>query len=169
MGWSKFVSYDEWQGLGSQGRRDATKILTIATAHVEYESEKRHYAHVDCPATRLREEHDHGAAQMDGAIVASRRSTARCRRRRAHPPGSQVNVQRLVVYLNKVDLVDDPELLDLVEMEIPHLLKHLSSSPATRRHHPRSAIKALRGEAPQGNDRSSSSCRRWTPTSRACR
>src|SRR5205085_2015993 len=120
-GWSKFIPYDEVaKASASQGRRDATKILTIATSHVEYESKKRHYAHVDCPGhADYVKNMITGAAQMDGAILVVSAVDGPMPQTREHVLlASQVNVQRIVVFLNKVDLVDDPELLDLVEMEI---------------------------------------------------
>src|SRR5438067_1282737 len=125
-GWSKFVPYDEVaKASAAQGRRDATKILTIATSHVEYESSKRHYAHVDCPGhADYVKNMITGAAQMDGAILVVSAVDGPMPQTREHVLlASQVNVQRIVVFLNKVDLVDDPELLDLVEMEIRDLLK----------------------------------------------
>jgi elongation factor Tu len=149
QGWSKFVPYDEVaKASASQGRRDATKILTIATAHVEYESEKRHYAHVDCPGhADYVKNMITGAAQMDGAIVVVSAVDGPMPQTREHILlASQVNVQHLIVYLNKVDLVDDAELLDLVEMEIRDLLKHYKfpgdETPIIRG----SAIKALKGD-----------------------
>jgi len=125
-GWSKFVPYDEVaKASAAQGRRDPTKILTIATSHVEYESSKRHYAHVDCPGhADYVKNMITGAAQMDGAILVVSAVDGPMPQTREHVLlASQVNVQRIVVFLNKVDLVDDPELLDLVEMEIRDLLK----------------------------------------------
>ncbi|HTO98932.1 MAG TPA: elongation factor Tu [Myxococcales bacterium] len=148
-GWSKFVSYDEVaKASASQGRRDATKILTIATSHVEYESAKRHYAHVDCPGhADYVKNMITGAAQMDGAILVVSAVDGPMPQTREHVLlASQVNVQRIVVYLNKVDLVDDPELLDLVEMEIRDLLKQYKfpgdETPIVRG----AAIKALQGD-----------------------
>jgi elongation factor Tu len=148
-GWSKFVSYDEVaKASASQGRRDATKILTIATSHVEYESSKRHYAHVDCPGhADYVKNMITGAAQMDGAILVVSAVDGPMPQTREHVLlASQVNVQRIVVYLNKVDLVDDPELLDLVEMEIRDLLKQYKfpgdETPIVRG----AAIKALQGD-----------------------
>ena len=148
-GWSKFVSYDEVaKASASQGRRDATKILTIATSHVEYESKKRHYAHVDCPGhADYVKNMITGAAQMDGAILVVSAVDGPMPQTREHVLlASQVNVQRIVVYLNKVDLVDDPELLDLVEMEIRDLLKQYKfpgdETPIIRG----AAIKALQGD-----------------------
>ncbi len=106
------------------GRRDPTKILTIATAHVEYQTEKRHYAHVDCPGhADYVKNMITGAAQMDGAILVVSAADGPMPQTREHVLlARQVNVPALVVFLNKVDLVDDPELLDLVEMEIRELL-----------------------------------------------
>ena len=126
QGWSKFVPYDEVaKASASQGRRDATKILTIATSHVEYESAKRHYAHVDCPGhADYVKNMITGAAQMDGAILVVSAVDGPMPQTREHVLlASQVNVKHVVVFLNKVDLVEDTELLDLVEMEIRDLLK----------------------------------------------
>jgi elongation factor Tu len=124
-GWAKFVSYDEVaKASESQGRRDATKILTIATSHVEYNSEKRHYAHVDCPGhADYVKNMITGAAQMDGAILVVSAVDGPMPQTREHILlARQVNVPSIVVFLNKVDLVDDPELLDLVELEVRELL-----------------------------------------------
>jgi elongation factor Tu len=148
-GWSKFVSYDEVaKASASQGRRDATKILTIATSHVEYESKKRHYAHVDCPGhADYVKNMITGAAQMDGAILVVSAVDGPMPQTREHVLlASQVNVQKIVVFLNKVDLVDDAELLDLVEMEIRDLLKQYKfpgdETPIIRG----AAFKALQGD-----------------------
>src|SRR6266480_1207893 len=107
-GLATYVSYDEVaKASAAQGRRDATKILTIATAHVEYSTEQRHYAHVDCPGhADYVKNMITGAAQMDGAILVV----------------SAVDGPAIVVFLNKCDLVDDAELLDLVELEVRELL-----------------------------------------------
>jgi len=124
-GLAKFKAYDEIaKASESQGRRDPTKILTIATAHVEYESEKRHYAHVDCPGhADYVKNMITGAAQMDGAILVVSAADGPMPQTKEHVLlARQVNVPRIVVFLNKVDLVDDPELLDLVEMEVRELL-----------------------------------------------
>jgi len=124
-GLSKFRSYDDIaKASESQGRRDATKILTIATAHVEYESENRHYAHVDCPGhADYVKNMITGAAQMDGAILVVSAADGPMPQTREHVLlARQVNVPQLVVFLNKVDLVDDEELLDLVELEVRELL-----------------------------------------------
>jgi elongation factor Tu len=124
-GLSTYVKYDEVaKASESQGRRDATKILTIATSHVEYSSEKRHYAHVDCPGhADYVKNMITGAAQMDGAILVVSASDGPMPQTREHILlARQVGVPAVLVYLNKVDTVDDPELLDLVELEIRELL-----------------------------------------------
>jgi elongation factor Tu len=124
-GFSKFKSYDDIaKASESQGRRDPTKILTISTAHVEYESETRHYAHVDCPGhADYVKNMITGAAQMDGAILVVSAYDGPMPQTREHILlARQVNVPKIVVFLNKVDLVDDPELIELVEMEIRDLL-----------------------------------------------
>jgi elongation factor Tu len=125
-GWgTKYVSYDEVaKASESQGRRDATKILTIATSHVEYETDKRHYAHVDCPGhADYVKNMITGAAQMDGAILVVSAVDGPMPQTREHILlARQVNVPSIVVFLNKCDLVDDAELLDLVELEVRELL-----------------------------------------------
>ncbi len=124
-GLSKFKSYDEIaKASEAHGRRDETKILTIATAHVEYVTENRHYAHVDCPGhADYVKNMITGAAQMDGAILVVSAYDGPMPQTREHILlARQVNVPCIIVFLNKVDLVDDPELLDLVEMEIRDLL-----------------------------------------------
>lgn len=105
--------------------RDESKILTIAVAHVEYESEKRHYAHVDCPGhADYIKNMITGAAQMDGAILVVSAVDGPMPQTREHILlARQVGVPAIVVFLNKVDAVDDPELLDLVELEVRELLK----------------------------------------------
>src|SRR6187455_3358466 len=104
--------------------RDETKTVTIAVAHVEYETEARHYAHVDCPGhADYIKNMITGAAQMDGAILVVSAAYGPMPQTREHILlASQVGVPAIVVFLNKVDLVDDPELLDLVEMEVRDLL-----------------------------------------------
>ena len=124
-GLAKYKSYDAIaKASESQGRRDPTKILTIATAHVEYESEIRHYAHVDCPGhADYVKNMITGAAQMDGAILVVSAADGPMPQTREHVLlARQVNVPQLVVFMNKADLVDDPELLELVEMEVRELL-----------------------------------------------
>lgn len=124
-GMSNFISYDQVaKASESQGRRDPTKILTIATSHVEYSSDKRHYAHVDCPGhADYVKNMITGAAQMDGAILVVSAADGAMPQTREHILlARQVGVPAIVVFLNKVDTVDDPELLDLVELEIRELL-----------------------------------------------
>jgi len=124
-GLGTYKSYDEIAKASEKdGRRDATKILTIATAHVEYETDKRHYAHIDCPGhADYVKNMITGAAQMDGAILVVSAADGPMPQTREHVLlARQVNVPALVVFLNKTDLVDDPELLDLVEMEVRELL-----------------------------------------------
>ncbi len=124
-GMANFVGYDQVaKASESQGRRDPTKILTIAISHVEYESPNRHYAHVDCPGhADYVKNMITGAAQMDGAILVVSASDGPMPQTREHILlARQVGVPAIVVFLNKVDTVDDPELLDLVDMEIRELL-----------------------------------------------
>ncbi|MDR1270719.1 MAG: elongation factor Tu [Planctomycetaceae bacterium] len=104
--------------------RDATKTVTIAVAHVEYETEKRHYAHIDCPGhADFIKNMITGAAQMDGAILVVAADAGTMPQTREHVLlARQVNVPKLVVFLNKIDLLDDPDLLELVELEIRELL-----------------------------------------------
>ncbi len=104
--------------------RDATKTVTIAVSHVEYETEKRHYAHVDCPGhADFVKNMITGAAQMDGAILVVSAADGPMPQTREHILlARQVGVPKLVVFLNKVDLLEDKELLDLVEMEIRELM-----------------------------------------------
>ena len=106
--------------------RDATKTVTIAVAHVEYETDKRHYAHIDCPGhADFIKNMITGAAQMDGAILVVSAADGPMPQTREHVLlARQVNVPALVVFLNKIDLVDDPELLELVELELRELLTH---------------------------------------------
>jgi elongation factor Tu len=119
------ISYDEVaKASESQGRRNDMKILTIATSHVEYESENRHYAHVDCPGhADYIKNMITGAAQMDGAILVVGADDGPMPQTREHILlARQVGVPVIVVFLNKVDLVDDPELIELVELEVRELL-----------------------------------------------
>jgi elongation factor Tu len=104
--------------------RDASKIVTISVAHVEYESDKRHYAHVDCPGhADFVKNMITGAAQMDGAILVVSAADGPMPQTREHILlARQVGVPKIVVFLNKVDLIDDKDLLDLVEEEIRDLL-----------------------------------------------
>jgi elongation factor Tu len=148
-GLADFVTYDQVaKASESQGRRDATKILTIATAHVEYSTEKRHYAHVDCPGhADYVKNMITGAAQMDGAILVVSAVDGPMPQTREHILlARQVNVPYIVVFLNKCDAVDDPELLDLVELEVRELLSQYEfpgdQIPVIRG----SALKALQGD-----------------------
>ncbi|MCZ6574633.1 MAG: elongation factor Tu [Planctomycetota bacterium] len=104
--------------------RDETKVVTIAVAHVEYQTENRHYAHVDCPGhADYVKNMITGAAQMDGAILVVDASDGPMPQTREHILlARQVGVPSMVVFLNKIDLVDDPELLELVELEVRELL-----------------------------------------------
>ncbi|MBL7686142.1 MAG: elongation factor Tu, partial [Deltaproteobacteria bacterium] len=125
LGMSKFVPYDEVaKASESQGRRDPTKILTIATSHVEYETNNRHYAHVDCPGhADYVKNMITGAAQMDGAILVVSAVDGPMPQTREHILlARQVGVPYIVVFINKVDLVEDKELVDLVELEVRELL-----------------------------------------------
>ncbi len=148
-GWAKFIPYDEVaKASESQGRRDATKILTIATSHVEYATPNRHYAHVDCPGhADYIKNMITGAAQMDGAILVVSAVDGPMPQTREHVLlAKQVNVPYMVVALNKVDAVDDPELVDLVELEVRELLSSYgfpgNDIPVVRI----SALKALQGD-----------------------
>ncbi len=128
--------------------RDETKTVTIAVAHVEYQSQKRHYAHVDCPGhADYVKNMITGAAQMDGAILVVSAADGPMPQTREHILlARQVGVPAIVVALNKVDLVDDPELLDLVELEVRELLSSYQfpgdTCPVVRV----SAFKALNGD-----------------------
>jgi elongation factor Tu len=104
--------------------RDETKVVTISVAHVEYESDKRHYAHVDCPGhADFVKNMITGAAQMDGAILVVSAADGPMPQTREHILlARQVGVPSIVVFLNKCDLIDDEELLELVEMEVRELL-----------------------------------------------
>src|SRR5213595_3935849 len=151
-GLATYVTYDQVaKASESQGRRDATKILTIATSHVEYATANRHYAHVDCPGhADYVKNMITGAAQMDGAILVVSAVDGPMPQTREHILlARQVNVPAIVVFLNKCDLVDDAELLDLVELEVRELLKTYGfpgdDIPVVRI----SALKALQGD-PEG-------------------
>jgi elongation factor Tu len=131
---SKYVPYDEVaKASEKQGRRDPTKILTIATSHVEYESKMRHYAHIDCPGhADYIKNMITGAAQMDGSILVVSALDSVMPQTREHVLlAKQVEVPYIVVFMNKCDKVEDPELLDLVEMEIRDLLAKYEFSPDT--------------------------------------
>ena len=119
-GMGSFVAFDEIDKAPEERERG----ITIATAHVEYETENRHYAHVDCPGhADYVKNMITGAAQMDGAILVVSAADGPMPQTREHILlARQVNVPYIVVYLNKVDMVDDPELLELVELEVRELL-----------------------------------------------
>src|SRR5512136_3112168 len=124
-GQAHFVSYDEVaKASEKQGRRDSSKILTIAISHVEYETDKRHYAHIDCPGhADYVKNMITGAAQMDGAILVVSAPDGPMPQTREHILlARQVEVPAIVVFLNKVDLMEDPELLELVELELREIL-----------------------------------------------
>ncbi len=139
-GWADFRAFDQIDNAPEERARG----ITIAIAHVEYETEKRHYAHVDCPGHR-----DYiknmitGAAQMDGAILVVAAPDGPMPQTREHVLlARQVEVPAMVVFLNKVDMMDDPELLELVEMELAELLESYgfpADTPIVRG----SALKAL--------------------------
>jgi len=123
-GMASFKSYADIAKGGTV--RDETKTVTIAVSHVEYETDKRHYAHIDCPGhADFIKNMITGAAQMDGAILVVSAADGPMPQTREHILlARQVGVPALVVFLNKCDLVDDPELLELVEMELRELLTH---------------------------------------------
>jgi elongation factor Tu len=143
-GKAKFVAYDQIDKAPEERARG----ITIATAHVEYETDKRHYAHVDCPGhADYVKNMITGAAQMDGAILVVSAADGPMPQTREHVLlARQVNVPHMVVFMNKVDMVDDPELLDLVELEVRELLSSYEfpgdDTPIIRG----SALKALEGE-----------------------
>jgi len=123
-GLANFKSYADIAKGGTV--RDETKTVTISVSHVEYETAKRHYAHIDCPGhADFIKNMITGAAQMDGAILVVSAADGPMPQTREHILlARQVGVPRIVVFLNKIDLVDDAELLDLVELEMRELLTH---------------------------------------------
>src|SRR5436305_9453456 len=139
-----FMAYDQIDKAPEEKARG----ITISTAHVEYQSKNRHYAHVDCPGhADYVKNMITGAAQMDGAILVVSAADGPMPQTREHIRlARQVGVPYIVVFLNKVDVVDDPELLDLVELEVRELLTKYQfpgdNCPVIRG----SAIKALNGE-----------------------
>jgi elongation factor Tu len=143
-GKAKFVAYDQIDKAPEERARG----ITIATAHVEYETDKRHYAHVDCPGhADYVKNMITGAAQMDGAILVVSAADGPMPQTREHVLlARQVNVPFMVVFMNKTDMVDDPELLDLVELEVRELLSSYEfpgdEIPIVRG----SALKAMEGE-----------------------
>jgi elongation factor Tu len=128
--------------------RDASKIVTIAVSHVEYESASRHYAHVDCPGhADYIKNMITGAAQMDGAILVVSALDGPMPQTKEHVLlARQVGVPQIVVALNKTDAVEDPDLLDLVEMEVRELLSKYNFPGETAKVVRVSALKALQGE-----------------------
>ncbi len=144
---AKAISYADIAKGGTV--RDETKTVTIAAAHVEYESPKRHYAHVDCPGhADYIKNMITGAAQMDGAILVVSALDSVMPQTREHVLlARQVGLNQIVVFLNKCDAVDDPEMLDLVEMEVRELLSKQKfdgdNAPVIRG----AALPALNGEA----------------------
>ncbi len=149
-GHGKFVSYDEIDKAPEEKERG----ITISTAHVEYETEKRHYAHVDCPGhADYIKNMITGAAQMDGAILVVAATDGPMPQTREHILlARQVGVPHLVVFLNKCDQVDDEELLELVDMEVRELLTSYGypgdDTPIVRG----SALKALECDSPDAPD-----------------
>ena len=145
QGLAKKMDYDQIDGAPEEKARG----ITINTCHVEYETKKRHYAHVDCPGhADYVKNMITGAAQMDGAILVIAATDGPMAQTREHILLSrQVGVPKLIVFLNKCDMVDDPELLDLVEMEVRDLLNEYGfpgdDTPIIRG----SALKALEGDA----------------------
>src|SRR5580693_7639787 len=145
-GLASFKSYADIAKGGTV--RDETKTVTIAVSHVEYESDKRHYAHIDCPGhADFIKNMITGAAQMDGAILVVSAVDGPMPQTREHILlARQVGVPALVVFLNKCDVADDPELVDLVEIELRDLLSKYQfdgdNAPVVRG----AAIRALRGE-----------------------
>ena len=143
-GMAKAEAYDEIDGAPEEKERG----ITINTAHVEYQTEKRHYAHVDCPGhADYVKNMITGAAQMDGAILVVAASDGPMPQTREHILlARQVGVPYIVVFLNKCDMVDDEELIDLVEMEVRELLNEYGfdgdETPIIRG----SALKALEGD-----------------------
>jgi elongation factor Tu len=142
---ASFVSYDNIDKAPEERERG----ITIATAHVEYQTEKRHYAHVDCPGhADYIKNMITGAAQMDGAILVVSAADGPMPQTREHILlARQVGVPYIVVYMNKVDMVDDPELLELVELEVRELLSKYQfpgdKTPIVKG----SALKALQSES----------------------
>ncbi|MDV2478952.1 MAG: elongation factor Tu [bacterium] len=149
-GLASYVSFDEIDKAPEERERG----ITIATAHVEYETESRHYAHVDCPGhADYVKNMITGAAQMDGAVVVVSASDGPMPQTREHILlARQVGVPSLVVYLNKVDQVDDPELVELVELEIRELLSQYDFPGDDIPVIAGSALKALESGDPEDPD-----------------
>ena len=145
LGKANYEAYDQIDGAPEERERG----ITINTAHVEYETDNRHYAHVDCPGhADYVKNMITGAAQMDGAILVIAATDGPMAQTREHILlARQVGVPKMVVFMNKCDMVDDPELLDLVEMEVRDLLTEYEydgdNTPIIRG----SALKALEGDS----------------------
>src|SRR5205814_1769357 len=146
-GGATFMAYDQIDKAPEEKARG----ITISTAHVEYQSKNRHYAHVDCPGhADYVKNMITGAAQMDGAILVVSAADGPMPQTREHILlARQVGVPAIVVFLNKTDMVDDPELLDLVEMEVRDLLTQYEFPGDKIRIVKGSALKALDGDAEQ--------------------
>ena len=144
-GLAKVASYDSIDAAPEEKERG----ITINTAHVEYETEKRHYAHVDCPGhADYVKNMITGAAQMDGAIVVCAATDGPMPQTREHILlARQVGVPKIVVFMNKVDIVDDPEMLELVDMELRELLSSYGFDGDNASIIQGSALKALEGDA----------------------
>ena len=162
--WAEFTDYATIDNTKEERERG----ITINTSHVEYETQKRHYAHVDCPGhADYVKNMITGAAQMDGAILVIAATDGPMAQTREHILlARQVGVPKMVVFMNKCDMVDDPELLDLVEMEIRDLLNEYGfdgdNTPIIRG----SALKALEGdpEAEKAIDELMDAVDEWIPT-----
>ena len=149
QGLAEYIPYDTVaKASESQGRRDDTKIVTIAVSHVEYSTKNRHYAHIDCPGhADYVKNMITGAAQMDGAILVVSALDGPMPQTREHILlARQVNVPNIVVFLNKCDAVGDKELLDLVEMEVRELLTKYGFDGDKTTIIRGSALKALQGD-----------------------
>ena len=146
---AEYIPYDTVaKASESQGRRDDTKIVTIAVSHVEYSTKNRHYAHIDCPGhADYVKNMITGAAQMDGAILVVSALDGPMPQTREHILlARQVNVPNIVVFLNKCDAVEDKELLDLVEMEVRELLTKYGFDGDNTKIIRGSALQALQGK-----------------------
>ena len=168
-GGATYTAYDQIDKAPEEKARG----ITISTAHVEYETKKRHYAHVDCPGhADYVKNMITGAAQMDGAILVVSAADGPMPQTREHILlARQVGVPALVVYLNKVDMVDDPELLELVELEVRELLSRYEFPGDDIPIIKGSALMALENKSPEYGARfdpqADGRCRRVHPAARA--